>query len=67
MRASGVHAVRQLTKVGRGLRERSRVPELASQWDGRITCTSLRLKNVTIQDYLPDLRVHHTRTPPAPR
>jgi len=31
MRASGVHAVRQLTKVGRGLRERSRVPEPASQ------------------------------------
>ena len=28
---------RQLTKVGRGLRERSRVPKLASQWDGRIT------------------------------
>ena len=35
MQASGVHAVRQLTKVGRGRVERHRVPQLA--WDGRIT------------------------------
>jgi hypothetical protein len=35
--ARGPDVIRQLTKVGRGLRERSRVPERASQWNGRIT------------------------------
>ena len=37
MQASGADAVGQLTKVGRGLRERRCVPELELSEDGRIT------------------------------
>ena len=36
-RAGAPHATGQLTKFGRGLGELPRGPQLASQWDGRIT------------------------------
>jgi hypothetical protein len=37
MQASVAHAMRQLTKVGRGLSELPRGTQLVAQWDGRIT------------------------------
>ena len=37
MQASGVHAVRQLTKARCAPGERRPTPQLACQWDGRIT------------------------------
>ena len=63
MQASGVHAVRQLTKFGHGLRERRLDTERACQWDGRITSVGrMNYLNVTLQfkEDLPDPGVHHT-------
>ena len=49
--------MRQLTKVDRGLRERRFVPELASQWDGRI---DLKSKKKRICPNPDRAGVHHT-------
>ena len=56
-------AVRQLTKIGRGLRERRRVPELALSEDGRITV--YLLKTYILKEYLPDPGVHYTNSRPG--